>query len=433
MIEKLKADNIFTEYDDSIYLEINKDPLGLQMIWTYFGQQIFDNKTTSVAMDIRSYNINLFNHYLIYQLRKQDKFDNLFTKSFTTKEKVERMLILLENMLIWTWHKNPDGWVQKGLLGTSKAKEKQGNINLNLDDDIGKLELLKNQKSLGVNGRYKTPFVKMGFFDSNYNYIKNGIVTSEIDSDIFESDEIKEIFKKNEFKELYDSMMDFFDNTPLQKENISIEKNIKNLFANTHISADITKTFWLDKIGLKTDEAKLVYEAIESSNSTKDIYYKAYENSNNSSKLSNIIQLEPYLVYVTNLFDYLFKYDKKDITNIFMDEYFQKYQEYQKLSIANITSPSVKERLSKINEIDSISSLINYHKEIMKQRNQTQWIDIKDDNIKVYNPIKIPNDLEDELQKEIKDLDWIHDYYIYSIRNIKRGLGDLKDENENTN
>jgi len=432
MIEELKVDNIFTEYDDSIYLEINKDPLGLQMIWTYFGQKIFDNKTTSVAMDIRSYNINLFNHYLIYQLRKQDKFDKLFTKNLTTKEKVERMLILLENMLIWAWHTKNDSWEQKGLLGTSKAKEKWGEINLNLDDSIDNLELLKNQKSLGVNGRYKTPFVKMGFFDSNYNYIKNGIVTSEIDSDTFESNEIKIIFENDKFEELYENMWNFFDKKSLTKDDIPIEK-IKNLFSNTQTSAGITKSFWLDKIGLKTDEAKLVYEAIESLNSTKDIYCKAYENLKDSSKLLSIIQLEPYLVYITNLFDYLFKYDKEDITNISMNKYFEKYQEYQKLSVDNITSPSVKERLSKINQIKDIPSLIDYHKEIMKQRKQTQWIDIKDDKIKVYNPIKVSNNLEDKLGDKIEDLDWIHDYYIYSIRNIKRGLGDLTDENENTN
>ena len=57
--ENFLIKNIFTEYDELLTKNINTDPLGFQIVWTYFGQKIFHNKTTSIDMDIRSYNIKL--------------------------------------------------------------------------------------------------------------------------------------------------------------------------------------------------------------------------------------------------------------------------------------------------------------------------------------------------------------------------------------
>ena len=38
-----------TEYDDSLGSELNIDPLGLQVIWSAFGQQIFQNRISSIS------------------------------------------------------------------------------------------------------------------------------------------------------------------------------------------------------------------------------------------------------------------------------------------------------------------------------------------------------------------------------------------------
>ena len=65
ILSPISLDTIFTEYDDSIAAEISRDPLGMQSIWTSFGQRIFEKRTTSVATDIRNYTINLFHHYVI--------------------------------------------------------------------------------------------------------------------------------------------------------------------------------------------------------------------------------------------------------------------------------------------------------------------------------------------------------------------------------
>jgi len=169
----MKFIKIFTQYDEKIEKTLEVDPLGFVAIWTYFGQNIFHNKISSVASDIRSFNINLFNHFLIKSIASSGSktLQNQFEKNH--KESVEKLILILENMLIWSWYREKGRWGESknGLLGTSKAitKWEESQINLDITDKIENLELLKRQKTTGVNGRYKGAFIAMDFFDSNYD------------------------------------------------------------------------------------------------------------------------------------------------------------------------------------------------------------------------------------------------------------------------
>ena len=126
-INKSFLNNIFTEYDKTLTIKHNIDPLGFQVVWTYFGQEIVQNKMTSVALNVRSYNINLFNHFVIHQILLNSHgldIDKLITNQISLKEKIEKILVSLENILIWSWFKNRKDWTNEeklGLLGTSKA------------------------------------------------------------------------------------------------------------------------------------------------------------------------------------------------------------------------------------------------------------------------------------------------------------------------
>ena len=60
--------SLFTEYDENISAGLNVDPLGLQVIWSVYGQKIFQNKVSSISNDVRNFTINLFHHYIIKNL-----------------------------------------------------------------------------------------------------------------------------------------------------------------------------------------------------------------------------------------------------------------------------------------------------------------------------------------------------------------------------
>ncbi|CAE6824510.1 hypothetical protein R69746_06213 [Paraburkholderia aspalathi] len=63
---------ILTEFDDRISSELNLDPLGLQVIWSAYGQKIFRNRVSSISNDVRNYTLNLFNHWVVKSIADDD-------------------------------------------------------------------------------------------------------------------------------------------------------------------------------------------------------------------------------------------------------------------------------------------------------------------------------------------------------------------------
>ena len=58
-------EKFLTEYDEGVSSELNLDPLGLQVIWSAYGQKIFKNRISSISNDVRNYTLNLFHHYIV--------------------------------------------------------------------------------------------------------------------------------------------------------------------------------------------------------------------------------------------------------------------------------------------------------------------------------------------------------------------------------
>ena len=415
MAKKLKKETIFTIFDEDLQKTFKTDAMGMQVVWTYFGQKIFNNKITSVALDIRSYNINLFNHFLIKNLMMSDieEFKRYFEKN--RREGIEKLLILLENMLIWSWFNSKKKYVANGLLGTSKALSswKNSQINLNLNQSITSLQLLENQKSLGVNGRYKGPFIQMGFFNSSYyaDYLEDEY--ENIENLVKDTEELSELFK---------SLMIFFENDNRTVSEIPCSSFTK-AFGKVERLSKKTKTFWLKKLGFNSLDAMIVYNNVNLKNEkqkVQEIFLQ--ENQNRKSNIFNeIIELEPYLSYAEKLFSYILLNDGTKLQNLENEKYFNI------LSNFNFNKFSAKgsafERLNELNKIIDVTTLITYHTEIMKIRGHEPWVKIIDNIIKV--DVQTQENLVDVikvLDAGVDSIDWAHDYYTRSVRNIKKGL-----------
>jgi len=430
----LKFKNIFTEYDESLEKTLEIDPMGLSVIWTHFGQEIFHNKISSVALDVRSFNINLFNHFIIKNLMQNSSntLQNQFEKN--PKTTIEKLLIILENMLIWSWYKdskdgNEWGDFKNGLLGTSKALSKweKGEINLDVTEKIPELELLKRQKTLGVNGRYKGSFINMGFFTANYDN------DTYFPKELF--DDVKIIVEENEdFNALYKSLLEFFSHETLEAN--LIDTNLFTaVFKENQEIVKSTKRFWLKKLGFtkkeeENNEAKNIYDSIDidsiySWDEVKNIFYIANQKQS-SSKLQIISQIEPKLSYLDSVLNYLIFLDTQEIKKVKKLKYFHKLKslhfEDEEDSITK--ECGAKKRLSALNKVDSIEELINYHTTIMQDRGHQPWIKIDDEGIirTTIKKVSGKEELEERLDQELSEISWIHDYYISSVLNIKKGL-----------
>jgi hypothetical protein len=176
--------DILTDFDQRIVSELNLDPLGLQVIWSAYGQKIFRNRISSISNDVRNYTLNLFNHAMIKSLIEDDSAvlgkGLLNEKAYAGRGKdstpfKQACLIYLENLFAYTMvgAQAQEGVDAGGVLGITKARrrwdESAGNPQL-LFSHEARAHVLKRQNSLGVSGRYKTPLVAMKFFDAGYGY-----------------------------------------------------------------------------------------------------------------------------------------------------------------------------------------------------------------------------------------------------------------------
>lgn len=164
---------IFTTPDPTLTQEGSVDPMGMQMIWTDYGQKIFNNKLTTVSTDIRNYTINLFHHYLLYTFEREDsdtfqaakvRFKD-YTVDYDTKAGI---LIFLEDLLLYSILEAEKQGLEvdtSGMLGSFNARRKWTteieSIVLEAEKNEG---VFVRQIVLGVNGRYKGPFISMGLF-----------------------------------------------------------------------------------------------------------------------------------------------------------------------------------------------------------------------------------------------------------------------------
>jgi len=175
---------ILTEFDETISSELYVDPLGLLVIWSSYGQDIFRRRISSISNDVRNFTLNLFNHAVIRSLIEDDgvvlgkglRSDPAYGgRGKDSAAFKQACLIYLENAFTYAMiaAQHQKDVETTGVLGISKARrrwdETQGNPRL-LFSHESNAHVLVRQNSLGVSGRYKTPLVEMKFFDGAYDY-----------------------------------------------------------------------------------------------------------------------------------------------------------------------------------------------------------------------------------------------------------------------
>ena len=176
--------NIFTIPDKDLISDGSVDPMGMQMIWTYFGQRIFQNKLTTVSTDLRNYTINLLHHYVLYgfenekneSLSRQKKDFPFYRDSYDAKA---GMLIFMEDLLVYSLMDQKGPVNTFALLGSNKSEDDLQRANGNYSEIEIHAErsrgLSKANSIKGVNGRYKGPFMNMGLMSKNFEYYRDDL------------------------------------------------------------------------------------------------------------------------------------------------------------------------------------------------------------------------------------------------------------------
>lgn len=425
----LNIEDIWTEKDGNIKIDFSFDPLGVMVIWRLYAQEIFGNKITTVANDMKHYLINLFNLTTIRILYQNDFFKQKIQEIYSGNDKAFRddMLIFLENLFIWSFSENQDSASVPGMSKFKSIKESR-NYLIKFEGKPEKYEILARQVQLGISGRYKTPFKFMGFDYDNIFIGNNGDQywsnAQELIWDNYNEiiDEISSFLKNHGFKE------------PVEYKKIPSEIcNLIKKFAQKELIPGNLVDFLLDRLGLANDTtAYNLYKIVKDKKKkkTSEIFSTAIDNYKDNKKLQDIISLENFLAPLQHIFDALIETkntkvsDYSNLSNKFPNSCSKINKEILKKSE---TAKSRFEELNKIcNSNNKIEKLIKYHKSVQEERGSPPWIDL--DGSDKLKKIKYESreDIESWLDKNHNKIvnEWKNDYYVSSLKNIVNTIGE---------
>lgn len=446
----MKLEDLFTEYDADIEANAFRDPMGLQIIWSAVGQNIFGRNITVVSSDIRIFTLNLFHHYIVRELTAGSTRLELSPRQkqfYTEKSLKTGLIIFLENLCTYMLHLGGDE-VTGGIPGMSKAQgriddpENTGiTISINVDDEI-----LVRQISLGINGRYRTPFIHAGLVDGEYRY--------EPHADAEAWSEVRTFFSENEYSVLARLLLKLVEEMLFGTEvkshpTISIEDGrlaaIQQAYVQCfgkHRPLNVGQFvgFWRRRLRLDAGAAGALYNSVKSiidkdDISIENVIHTTLEagepDEDERVKIEDIKRLEPFLISIYCFFQVICAQEIEDVQqvedalegslNLFPDflENIRRQAEDAKPVLQRIDGFS-KARLQQLTEIDfssvesGITGVQKYQSAVMEQRGNSTWFSIVDGRIK--------HNVREYSLKDIKRRAWDNSYYISSLISICRGL-----------
>lgn len=451
-------ESFLTEYDENISGELNIDPLGLLIIWSAFGQQVFRSRVSSISNDVRNYTLNLFNHWLVHELTEDDSIvlGKSLAKRYAGKHDQSfknACLLYLENTFAYSMvaHESQPSINSTGVLGISKARNqwnlRNGKPVLHFGHEP-KAHLLENQLSLGVSGRYKTPLVEMGFFDRTYNYnapeaiplwnkTRQLIATTPILKEL--ADGLKVHLRKllKQDGEISHS----FGDLPA-----SLTNTLVHAFPSPAAVGNYARDFWLGVSALNQGAPGALYKTLLQSDTpgalnpahTADLFAQGLREELSLSekfKLEHICLIEPLLAELDLLFSLMLSAPVQSLPDV---EKQWKAMGRNATTLGGLAMPIAENeamlrilsstactRLSRLLELasatsvqDQIRALLTYHENVMERRGQSPWLVLREGaELKLHvRPRHAPS------QDERPVGSWINQYYIPQFRNLLNGL-----------
>lgn len=450
-----------TDYDESLNVHVNIDPLGMLVIWSAFGQKVFNSRVNSISNDVRNYTLNLFNHYMVRRIGEDDTvvLSTKLKEKYTSKDALgfkQACLLYLENMFVYSLLKHEEGedindvkidtlGVLGGLNGRRRWEENDRNPTLTFS--TGKEgEILVRQLSLGVSGRYKTPLREIGFFDNNYNYDKGTMLWNKAKSLVQKSqlEDLSDLLYKH-FKKLLEQNTEkpefHFGDLPLE-----VSQAFAKAFPSSGAVGTYTSSFWLEVSGLNTGAAGALLSVIQTneklakSNNFKGLLYASIEKASSdkdkidkeeAQKLKDIQTLEPFLASAMLLFTLMASVKSqsiKDVKKSWYESFKRNEETLPKLAekadeLIQKLGGTAKVRFYELLKLaqtksltEQIEHLLTYHKKIMDARGQHPWVTLdENNNLKVH--IRTTS-LDNWQAKGI----WYHNYYLPEFQSLVRGF-----------
>lgn len=454
-------DAFLTEYDDNLGAELNVDPLGLQVIWSAFGQQIFRNRISSISNDVRNYTLNLFNHWLIRRLIQDESavISKPVQHTYPSKSDLNfkyACLIFLENLYVYSMihHQQDKGVNTLGVLGISNARRNWEAASHNPVLIFGheqRAQVLVRQILLGVSGRYKTPLVEIGFFDRHYQYDQPQAMAlwQQMDELISNTPALNRLAN-----ELYDVLKALVAERNRKPQLVfadipdGVIRSLVAAFPSQAMVGQYACDFWLGITKLDQGAAGALYQAIKlngNSNINKqpiaDVFAQALNQPlphSDKSRLEHVRTLEPFLGELDLLLGLILSRKSQPVSEV-VERWLAMGRTADTLggyaapiatnaAMFNVLTGTGKLRLEKLLKLagssdvtSQITQLLEYHGGVMQGRGQLPWMKVRDDG-KLVLSVRPRREPESDTRPVGN---WVNHYYIPQFRNLLSGLWGL--------
>ncbi|SFC69680.1 hypothetical protein SAMN05216321_106122 [Cupriavidus sp. OV038] len=451
-------DRYLTEYDESLSSDSYIDPVGTLIIWSAFGRQVFNNRVNSISNDVRNYTLNLFHHFLIRKLVDDDTvvLSASLRQRYPSKEMLQfkqACLIFLENLFVYSVLQNEkmQDVESAGILGISKARRSwektEGDPAIIFTHEPAG-QILVRQLGLGVSGRYKTPLMEIGFFDTNYQYNKPALLQHWAEAKAFIIDDKNSLLGKLEghvYPFLKECVTSLRHGGKLQfKEKVpeKLTKAYARAFASPRTVGSYAREFWLQQTRLDSGAAGELYKVLSkdgghraSSQEVLELALKQDFPQEEKAKLEQIARIEPFLSDCTLLFT-LMAADRTHSIGAVAERWEQFDRNADRLpslaqqltGYANLRAIKGSEaarrlvhlqQVANANDIEQqIRGLANYHGRVMQSRGQPAWLSIAHDGKIKMNARTMPRPKPTDWPPGA----WYNNYYLPQFKSLVMGL-----------
>lgn len=468
MKRRITLSDFLTEFDERISSELNLDPLGLQVIWSAYGQKIFRNRISSISNDVRNYTLNLFNHCVTKALVEDDAVlpgkGLLHDKAYSGRGKdstafKQACLIYLENVFAFAMvEAQAQASVQTaGVLGISKARrrweETQGNPRLVFSPGA-RAHMLVRQNSLGVSGRYKTPLVEMGFFDGSYDYAlpASRPQWQRAQAQLFAQGKPLAHLQALVHAHLAKLLADVRREPELNFAELPEE--LKQAFVEAFRSparvGAYARDFWLGVTELDQGAPGALYKALEQEwlpngqvleRPTEQVFALAAGSASlaagDRDKLERVRVLEPFLAELDLLLAVMLSAKSQSLAEVLAgwksldrdEDTLPRLAEPidRDVAMREQVSGTAAERLTELlalascNSVQQVERLLKYHEKVMEARGQSPWLRLLNGS-----QLKIDVRIRPLPAKEDRPVGaWVHQYYVPQFRHLLSGLRGL--------
>ena len=397
--------------DDRARPKGSRDPLGFELIWTYFGRKVVGNLTT-ITSSLENFTVALLGFHWANELVEQADTQN-------RQDSVQKYFLRYEQLAAYLRFYCGSG----SIMGKNRVLRRIADENHTLPIDEKKHQILSNQASYGLWGLYSSALRDTGLIEGNERKITSkgqiiiNLIEEQLDKqvyiDLFTSSGVNK-------KQLEVISTDFVDaiNTP------AIRQKLLVLLLEGAGGNKLQSELWS-----KTEEIIHHGKLPESSHGELSIYLDTLFNNNISSELKQaldrIINIERILTAVNNIFHYCRMKDGESLTTIIKALEDKQYGYDWLVSNLNGVEFPRKDHLEEIlialkqNDYkETIRGIFQLNKTVMSERGGAPWVEI-DSGEKVRVTVKSETgNLEENPQSLQKR--WDYEYFLKSYLFIAR-------------